>query len=230
MAISLGTVIGVVTNVILPNILQNTYPSRFAFIAIIIWTGLLTYAVIQHRFLDIRLAIARTVAYLLVLFTLVVTYALAVFGVIELFFGQTQQVSMAQSIVYIVSAVFLAFTYAPLKLFFDRITDTIFFQHDYDVQTTLNKLGDVAVDEIDLRRVSVRSMDILSTALKPQYVSAFILSAAREFSPYRFHIGKAPQHLPRDVEEDLFSSIGKVQDEMIVVDQLDETRATCKKP
>ena len=136
-AISLGTVIGVVTNVILPNILQNTYPSRFAFIAIIIWTGLLTYAVIQHRFLHIRLAIARTVAYLLVLFTLVVTYALAVFGVIELFFGQTQQVSMAQSIVYIVSAVFLAFTYAPLKLFFDRITDTIFFQHDYDVQTTL---------------------------------------------------------------------------------------------
>lgn len=215
--------LAVLTNVILPSASQNWSTTQIGTLFTLPMVGIIAFSIIRHKLFDIRLAIARAVTYILLLGTLIFAYAIAVFGFIQLFFQDSQEIGLGQNIVYIVSAVFLAFTYAPLKHFFDRVTDRIFFRHEYDTQETLDKLGDVAVEEIDLRQVSVKSMEILSQALKPEFVSIYIVSPARELKPYKFYIGKKLKHKSKESEQELFNGIGKMKDVIVVTEQMNES-------
>lgn len=72
--VTLGVVAGALTNIVLPNVTHTIEPARYAWIALLLWTCALVYAVARHRFLDIRAVVVRTVVYTLVIATFVVLY------------------------------------------------------------------------------------------------------------------------------------------------------------
>lgn len=189
----------------------------------LIFSGALAYAIFRYRLFDIRLAIARSLTYVFVLLSLVILYATMVFGVIRLFF-QGESLSIGQTYVYTISAVFLAFTYGPLKKFFDRVTERIFFRNDYDSQVVLDALGNVTANEIQLRRLSIKSMQILHEALKTKFISLYVISAAREFEPYTFHVGDNPKHPIGEMEIGLFEAMGDAKEEVIIAERLNESK------
>lgn len=179
-------------------------------------------AIAKQQLFDIRFALARTAAYLLLLFSLCIIYAGAIFVIISLFFGDQEQINSSKNLVYLLVAVFLALTFDPLKRFFNKVTDRIFFHHGLDTQEVLNKLSNIIVDEIDLSRASRRSLRLLSDVIKPESASLYVLSKDKA-DVYAFHLN----HLSsgsQDADKQIFNVFDlKNQDTIIVKDELDDS-------
>ncbi|HUC86824.1 MAG TPA: ATP-binding protein [Candidatus Saccharimonadales bacterium] len=126
--------------------------------AYLILAGFTAYAVVKHRLFNIRAVVARSVAYILLLATLAGLYGAGIFA-ISRFILPTTATTTAQNIVYVVLAVVLAFTFQPLKRFFERITNRLFFRDHYETQAVLSELSNLLITKFTLD-------DILQASLK----------------------------------------------------------------
>jgi signal transduction histidine kinase len=167
LGLSLTSFAIILTNILLPNIVKSLSPSitRLGIYSALFLTGSMAYAIIKHHFMDIRLVVARSVAYGLLLTTLAGIYAGAVFSISKLFFVGNN-VPTGQNITNIVIAVMLAGTFQPLKRFFEKITDSIFYRDHYDPQALLSDLSTVMAREIELVHLTDKVINILVTKLK----------------------------------------------------------------
>ncbi|MCA9348054.1 GAF domain-containing sensor histidine kinase [Candidatus Saccharibacteria bacterium] len=66
-------------------------------------------------------------------------------------------------------AVVLAFSFQPLRKFFNKWTNRFFYQDAYDSQTLLDNLNNVLVSTMDLNKMLRASADVLSADIKPEY-------------------------------------------------------------
>ena len=167
---SLVTTIALIlaTNVIAPLAtgsftLTNAGP---LFSIIFVWG--VAYSIVRHKLFDIRAVVARSVAYLLLFSTLTVLFVVSVFGITNLFF-QKDHLSSGVSITFTLLAIILAFALQPLKRFFDRITNRMFYRDAYDPQTLLNELNRSLVTTIDLDQLLTKSAKIIADTIKAQY-------------------------------------------------------------
>ncbi|HSX14756.1 MAG TPA: ATP-binding protein, partial [Candidatus Saccharimonadales bacterium] len=110
------------------------------------------YAMIKHHLFDIRPLAARSLAYSMLLVTLGSLYGAAIFGVSRLFFSGNQ-INSYQQLTYTVLAILLAFTFQPLRRFFEHLTNNIFFRDRYVTEEVLNELGEVILSEIILTKL-----------------------------------------------------------------------------
>jgi signal transduction histidine kinase len=72
----------------------------------------------------------------------------------------------------------LAFNFHSFKLFFDRITNRIFFRDAYDAQEVLDRLGALVVAEIDLHKILGGTREVLSNAFKSSFVEFLLVEDA----------------------------------------------------
>lgn len=183
----------VLTNVVLPNIMSvSPAVTRLGIYSILSFTGFTAYAIIKHRFMDIRLVVARSVAYSLLIGTLAMLYAGAVFGVSFLFFPGVTATS-AQTGVYAALAILLAFTFQPLRHFFEKLTDRVFFRDRYDTQEVLNKVGKVLTAELHLENILNRTLKILSEELRIGRAQFIVFEGPRIYKIG--HYGPLPEKL-----------------------------------
>ncbi|HSW99846.1 MAG TPA: ATP-binding protein [Patescibacteria group bacterium] len=155
----------VVANGILPSF-GNNVGILYAPNAAVLLAIFMAIAIVKHRLLDIRLIVARSLAYALVLSTAVALYALLTFDIAVHLFGENQ---FSQRVVPIAMAIFLAFTIQPLRRFFARITNTYFYRDAYDTQVFLNEFNNVLVSTYDLEVLLERSAGVIQENLKPLY-------------------------------------------------------------
>ncbi len=132
----------------------------------IVLVGFIFAAIVRHRLFDVRVVIARATAYIALLVSMALLYGVAVFSVSSLLFDG-RQMSVQQNILYIVLAVVLAFTFQPLKRFFDRITNRIFYRDTYDSQLVLDQIGAVLANTVSLTQLTSEVLEILRTSIKP---------------------------------------------------------------
>lgn len=170
----LTVVPGLITNGILP-ILGYSKPSAYGPIAVVFFSILTTIAIVRHRLLDVRLVVARSLAYLLVLGTMGVFLALLIVTVTSVFFPDNS-ISLPIKLVYITAALLLAFLYQPLKRRFDKLSNRIFFRDYYDPQTVLDKLGSLLVGTVDLKKIETGSSRILSETLRPSLIEYLLVA------------------------------------------------------
>ena len=119
---------------------------------VVIFAFFASIAIIRHRLFDIRLVVARSIAYTLLLITLASVYGIGTFAASSYLFKQSV-VSSGQQIFNIVLALILAFTFQPLKRFFEKITDSIFYRNKYDSQTVINEISRILASELILDRI-----------------------------------------------------------------------------
>jgi signal transduction histidine kinase len=215
--ILLGTVLatawGLTTNVFLSLLFGTSIYSQYGTASGLIFVFFLAYAIVKHRFLDIKLVIARSVAYLLLLATLALTYAITIFGLSQLLFD-TAETPPLHNVISTILAVILAFTFQPLRRFFERITDSIFYRHRYDSQVVLNNFSKVLVSELDLERLLKHSLTDLCESLHIEFGQIIVYNHDRV---YRIeHYGPLPKRLMIAPELD------KLNRPMLIADELPE--------
>jgi signal transduction histidine kinase len=165
LSLFLGLIVSLFTNAILPSVLNIYALSALGPISTIILSAGFAYAIIRHHLFDIHLVVARSVTYFLLLTTLAVSYSLLGFAVIGLF-SLDQASALAQDFVYASLAVVLAFIFQPLRRFFQKVTDKIFYRSAYDPETLLSSLGTVMARDIELGRLTKDVIAELTAQMK----------------------------------------------------------------
>lgn len=135
-------------------------------ISALIMIGVVGYAVVRHQLFNVRLIIARALAYLLVLSTIAVGFSVVVFGVLERVLPLASGVSGLRQIPYLITALAIGLTLRPLRLFFDRLTKRLFYRDAYDSQELLDSLGTLFALEIDIEKIATQSLGTICRELK----------------------------------------------------------------
>lgn len=154
------------TNFVLPIAFKNSTFVAFSPIYTAFFAFIIAYAVIRQKLFDIRLVVARSVAYILVVATLGLLGSLLFFTASELVFGEAIRRGSAGQALNVLLAVLLALSFQPLKRFFDKVTNRLFYRDAYDSQAVLNNVNTLLTQEIDLKVITHKGLTIICQSLR----------------------------------------------------------------
>lgn len=166
-----------VTTTIWPQLTGNWEISKLGIIGSLFLGSFIGVAIVKHRLFDIRLIVARTLGYILSIVALAVVYGFVAFSIIGnlVFDGSTSVV--VQQTTYTILAVILAFTFQPLKRFFDKLTNRLFYQDAYEAQSLLNDLNSSLVSSIDVSSIMKNTSLLIEHYLKPEYAGFYVFGS-----------------------------------------------------
>lgn len=125
-----------------------------------------TIAIVRHRLFDIKLAAVRSIAYAGVLLSLSAIYYLFAYLLSVLIFKDQVTHAVSISPVNIMLALLLAFMFQPIKRFFDRLTDSIFFRNTYQSDDFFARFSNMLASMSDLRGLLERAAIDLASTMK----------------------------------------------------------------
>ncbi len=163
----IAVLLALITNLILPIVLNNIYSTEFAPIASVIFMGSLALAIVQHGLFDIRLIVARTLGYIFSLVTLGGMFVIVAHTLTSTILVKSNLDSIRW--VYTIIAVLLAATFPYLKRFFDKVTNKIFYRDAYDAQVFLENFNKIVVSTFELNKLLNRVLELIEENLKPSY-------------------------------------------------------------
>lgn len=167
----------VVTGIVLPRFGELRFFSagpQFA-LFLIVCSG---YAILKHRLLDIKVAIQRGAVYSATLGAVILFY-LAALQALPLFSGLST--SHSYLIASILTTIAGVFGVPPLKRFFQKATDRLFFKDRMPYAQAVDELSQALNRHLDLDNLIADAEDTLRRVFKVN--TARILAAGREDPP-----------------------------------------------
>lgn len=159
----------VVFVVVLPLLLgDNTTLYAIGYFAPFYFTGFVGYSLLKQNLFNIRLVVARTVAYILSLGLITLIFSLLIFGLSGIAL-QGDSSKILQKITYVVITLVLVVSYPALKRFFDRITNELFYRDAYNPQQILDELNSILVSTIDIEELLKKASLVISKGIKAEY-------------------------------------------------------------
>lgn len=165
-------VLSIASNVVLPLLINSWTSSRFGPAFALFFAASVAYSIIRHRLFDIKLAAVRSVAYILSLLVMTGIYFLLAYTASFLLFRDhitdTQGVSLSPVNVFL--ALILAFVFQPIKHFFDRVTNNIFYRDAYSSDDFFAKLSSLLTSTTDLRGLLETASNEIAATFKAEQV------------------------------------------------------------
>ena len=129
-------------------------------------------AVLRYRLWDIDLVINRTLVYGALTALLAVAYFASV-AVLQngaaLFTGERQS-----ALVTVLSTLFIAALFAPVRTRVQRFIDRRFFRRRYDAARTLAAFGDTLKDDVNLEELRADLLGAVHESMEPEHVSLWV--------------------------------------------------------
>ena len=166
--ILLSSFLALVTNLLLPYLGNAT----------LVWLGpTLTifyivatcYAMVKHGLFDLRAALVLTFTYILSLAALAALYY--IIGLAISFLFLQVELTVGFSGIDVAIALFLAFLFQPIRRFFDKLTNSIFYQDNYSVDDFFTELSRALTSTNDLHRLLQKASEIIASTMKSGDVS-----------------------------------------------------------
>ncbi len=174
LALVISAFVALLFNVIIPILTASWEASRFGPLAMILLVGTIAYTIIKHGLFDIRLAVMRGAAYFLSLLTLAGLYYVLAYTISEVILHNNSVTLVSQNPVSILLALVLAFIFQPVKNFFDRLTNKIFFRNEYNTDDFFAGLSKRLSATADLKTVLQRAAHEINKTLKSEYAYFYI--------------------------------------------------------
>lgn len=213
----------VFTNFVLVSIFNNTSLISYAPLLTLILTGSMAYAILKHRLFDIRLAVARSVAYIMTFALVIIVYTGLAFFVDQLFASSHGSLAAPQRIFYVVLAVVTAVAFQPIKRFFDKTTNRIFFKDAYEPQTLLDNLSSILVGNIRLDSVLVESSRTIAASMRLAGCGFLVFHPDKTVE----QIGTA-YFTSRNLSDDMVAQVKHSREPLIITDDLPPSRQGLK--
>jgi len=167
--IFLGTLLSVIfastTNLILPLFMGTNPYAKYGPYSLVFLIGFTSYAIVKHRLMDIRMIVARSVAYTLLIAIIGFLYVGSIVWVERIIFIDTT-VSFWQVIYRMTITLAVIFTFQPLRKFITRKTDRVFFKQSYDPEKLLDLLSHTMGSTIVLIELLYKVLHILTNEMK----------------------------------------------------------------
>ncbi|MBI4066982.1 hypothetical protein HY407_01260, partial [Candidatus Gottesmanbacteria bacterium] len=126
--------------------------------------GFITYAIVKHRFLDIRLVVARAVSFTLLIGILGLLSAF-LFAVLSSLFV-TSTLEPRTITISTVLALFMAATFQSFRRFIEKITDKIFYKDRYNTRNLLYGMALIMASTLKLEDLTHQMLKELITKMK----------------------------------------------------------------
>jgi signal transduction histidine kinase len=204
-----------VTNFLFVVLFQVTTLIPFGASFSLVFTGALAYAIVRQHLFDIRAVVARSLAYVLLLGSLGGVYSLGLFGASALFLGENPS-RATLLFLNMALALILTFTFQPLRRFFERVTDKIFFRDRYDSQKLLNPITQTLASEIDLDIVLEKTLEMIGQAVRVNFGQYIIFEKNQVYKIE--HYGRLPEQVITTPE------LKNLNQSMLVADELEAGR------
>lgn len=172
--------IPIVTNLILPVFLQTSITAQLVPLTSVVYMGALSIAIFRYGLFDIRLAASRTLAYVFTLLALGGLYSLLVGGLYRWLFEK--DVAPGQFGVNIIVTLVLVFVFQPIKRFFDRITNSIFYRDRYNKDEFYARVSDVLTSTTELRRLMQKISHLIGATLRAEQASFFVYRSQTKYT------------------------------------------------
>ncbi len=210
--------VGFVTGFVFAN---NPNIQVLAPISMLIMTALTAYTITRHKLFDIRLLAVRSLGYILTLSAVGMLYSLVVFGVFASNLG-TKDLSGVQRMSYAVLAIGFGLSLTPLKRFFDRLTNKLFYKDAYDAANFLDHFNKTLVSNIQIEPLLQQSAEHINNTLKSEYCLFSIKETAH--NPKRTFGTKNFKFTEEDISN-AASQSPKIHQKLIKVDELEDRYA-----
>lgn len=138
------------------------------------------YAVVRQGLFDIRQALVRSGSYMLLFGGLTVLYSAVVYTTNQLFFESYSKSIWGAIVIQLILVVVVVGTVVPLKAWCDKIVLRVMYAQTYDDELVIVALRSLSQHEIHTRTLIARSLEVLASAIKPHYASAYIYLAEGE--------------------------------------------------
>lgn len=170
----ISSIPGFVVDLILPALGEYSY-IWIGPLSVLVFIGAVAYAIARYGMFDIRLAAARSVAYVLILATLTGVYFVLAYLLSILVFKGEISTDVSFSPVNIIIALLLALIFQPIKQFFDRFTNRIFFRGEYSRETFFREFGRILSYDTDLQLLLRQASNFIADNLKAEWATFFIV-------------------------------------------------------
>ncbi len=131
---------------------------------ILIFNFIVTYAIIKHRLMDIRLVVARSVSYALLVIILGLIYTLWFF--IAVTYITHQNIQLSNLIISVILSLILALSFQPLNRILEKVTDRIFYRERYNANSVLLKVSSILSSTLALSELVTHSLKEITTQLR----------------------------------------------------------------
>jgi len=174
------------TAVIFGNVILPSFGiSQIAFLGPVFslfFIAFTSYAIIRHRLMDIRLVVARSVIYLMLLlaicglFISIVQYA-------QSSYARTMPVN--QNVLFIFAGFVVAFGFQPLRSLLEKITDRVFFRHRYNPQELLRRFNEGMSSIMILDPLLAFVFEMFKNEIKVERVALVLVDRNKEVAEIR---------------------------------------------
>ncbi len=135
---------------------------------------LIAYAIFKHKLFDIKIVIQLGIIYSILLAGIVSVY-LAVLYVLLFLLKETDS-----HIIFLISSLITTiigiFGVPPIQLYFQKITDKIFFKNKYNYSKSLRRLSEIVSRNINLKDILAKAEDALKDIFKVENVCYLLIS------------------------------------------------------
>lgn len=159
-------------SLILPLISGMFWTNQFSAAPALVLVFSIYFGVVRYHLFDIRMAAVRTLAYVLSLLVMVFVYYILASFVEEIILKGNYESS--EKAISIGLTIGLLFIFNPIKIFFDHLTNRIFYRGYYKSDEFLARLSRILTSTTDLRRLLERVANEIATTLKSEQVFFFI--------------------------------------------------------
>ncbi len=167
---------GMIFNAVLP-IFGYIEASYIGSVSVLFFAFFTSLAIVRYRLLNIRLIVARSVAYVLSIGLLFLCYIIAYTLLMRVMAGENN-VSVAVSLLNVVVLALAVLLYQPQKRFFDRITNKIFYQDAYDPQKFLDQLNKTVISNIEIGILLRHSAQVIASNLRVDEVMFMVFEGS----------------------------------------------------
>jgi signal transduction histidine kinase len=174
--------------------------TEFGVTPMVFLVGALYYSVVRHQLFDIRRAAVRTVGYTLTVAAMAGIYILLAYGMSIVFFGGTVTDGVGLSPANIVIALVLAFIFQPIKLFFDKLTNRIFYRGQYSQSAFLREFGKIISHDTDLFLLLQQTSAYIGKTLSAEK-AFFYVNNRGVIGRYNTEQGQLPEHTVALIEK-----------------------------
>ncbi|HWT40008.1 MAG TPA: ATP-binding protein [Dongiaceae bacterium] len=166
-----ASLIGLTFNLLLPIFGQYHF-TQLGPAGATVFIVYIAYSIARYSLFDVRLAIVRGVAYVATFATLVGFYIALATLIAAIFNGA--MFTPHQMIFNIVTALIMAVLLPPIKRFFDKLTDKVFYRDNYNTDEFYAHLNKILARTSDLRALLEQSSQLIARTFKTNQAFFFI--------------------------------------------------------
>ncbi len=159
----------------------------------LIFVGATAYAIVKHNLFDIRLLVVRSIVYSLLTILLALLYSTVIIALQLVIARDAFRLDLVEFSIFLLVALVVAFSFQPIKKYFQKITNSFFYKHNYDPTVVLQRLTLIMASTIDLEQLGPQLVAELKQSV---YVSSvrILIDDEKKGQIYSFPVAASNDH------------------------------------